>query len=224
MTTAELYRAIRAEMLTFGGELSREDSERPVPALPGWTVKDAYAHVTGLCGDVLDGRMDGAGSPQWTAQQVTARASDDLPSVCAEWERRGRDLDRWLVERGDEGTIFVGFDIWSHYQDVRGALDQPGERDIEQIDYLLARALDAFDRRFRDAAAPALRVITDRVDRTLGEGEPGTTLRTTNYELLRTLFGRRSQRQMISSRWDGDPNPYLEHLHLFELPVADLVD
>jgi uncharacterized protein (TIGR03083 family) len=211
-------------MLAFGDGLSRGDAERPVPALPGWTVKDAYAHVTGLCGDILDGRMDGAGSPPWTGRQVTARANDDLPSVCAEWEGRGRDLDRWLHERGDEGTIFVGFDIWSHYQDVRAALDQRGERNAAHIDYLLARALDAFDGRFRDAGAPVLRVITDRVDRTLGDGPPGATLHTSDYELLRMLFGRRSRTQMISSRWDGDPNPYLEHLHLFELPVADLVD
>ncbi|HSO95908.1 MAG TPA: maleylpyruvate isomerase N-terminal domain-containing protein [Acidimicrobiia bacterium] len=224
MIIEELYRTIRGEMIAFGGGLSRDESERPVPALPGWTVKDAYAHVTGLCGDILDGRMEGAGSPQWTARQVSARANDDLPSVCAEWEGRGPDLDQWLQEQGDQGTIFVGFDTWTHYQDVRAALAQRGERDAVQIDYLLARALDAFDGRFRDAGAPALRVITDRVDRDLGEGRTAATLRTTDYELLRTLFGRRSRSQMISGNWDCDPTPYLEHLHLFELPVADLID
>lgn len=224
MTTTELYRAIRDQMLGFGATLSRQQSERPVPALPGWSVKDAYSHLTGLCGDVLDGRMEGAGSPAWTAKQVAERSHHDLPAVCAEWAERGPALDEWLEEQGDHGTIFVGFDVWTHHQDVRAARGLNGERGAEQVDYLLAKALDAFNDRFRDAGAPALRVITDRVDRNLGNGPPDATLHTTDYELLRTLFGRRSVAQMTRGRWDGDPTPYLEHLHLFEPPAADLVD
>jgi uncharacterized protein (TIGR03083 family) len=211
-------------MLGFGATLAREQSERPVPALPGWSVKDAYSHLTGLCGDVLDGRMEGAGSPPWTAKQVADRSHADLPTVCAEWAERGPALDEWLVEQGEHGTIFVGFDVWNHHQDVRSALDLNGDRGAKHVDYLLAGALNAFNDRFRDAGAPALRVITDRVDRNLGQGPPDATLRTTDYELLRTLFGRRSVAQMTRGGWDGDPTPYLEHLHLFEPPVADLVD
>jgi uncharacterized protein (TIGR03083 family) len=224
VTTTELYRAIRDQMLGFGATLSRGQSERSVPALPGWSVKDAYSHLTGLCSDVLDSHMEGAGSPSWTAKQVAERSSDDLSAVCAEWAERGPHLDAWLEEQGDHGTIFVGFDVWNHHQDVRSALDLNGERGAEPIDYLLAKALDAFNDRFRDAGAPALRVITDRVDRNLGHGPPDATLRITDYELLRTLFGRRSVAQMTRGRWDADSTPYLEHLHLFEPPVADLVD
>jgi uncharacterized protein (TIGR03083 family) len=224
VTTTELYRAIRDQMLGFGTTLSPEQSERPVPALPGWSVKDAYSHLTGLCCDVLDGRMEGAGSPAWTAKQVADRSHDELPAICAEWAERGPALDEWLDEQGGQGTVFVGFDVWNHHQDVRSALGLNGERGAEHVDYLLANALNAFNDRFRDAGAPALRVITDRVDRNLGHGPPDTTLRTTDYELLRTLFGRRSVAQMTRGRWNGDPAPYLEHLHLFEPPVADLVD
>jgi uncharacterized protein (TIGR03083 family) len=224
VTTAELYRAIRDQMVELGTNLSREQSEGPVPALPGWSVKDAYAHLTGLCSDILDGRMEGAGSPAWTARQVAARSNDDLPTVCGEWVERGPDLDEWLEEHGDHGTIFVAFDVWTHHQDVRSALALNGERGAEQVDYLLAKALSTFNDRFRDAGAPALRVVTDRVDRNLGDGPPDATLRTTDYELLRILFGRRSLAQMTSGRWEGDPTPYVDHLHLFEPPAADLVD
>ena len=224
VTIAELYRTIRDQMLGLSANLSPDQSEQPVPALPGWSVKDAYAHLTGLCGDILDGRMEGAGSPDWTAKQVAERSHDDLPGVCAEWAERGPALDEWLEAQGDEGTVFVGFDVWNHHQDVRSALALNGERGAKQVDYLLARALSAFHDRFRDAGAPALRVITDRVDRNLGLGPPDATLRTTDYELLRTLFGRRSLAQMAGGRWEGDPTPYLDHLHLFEPPVTDLVD
>ena len=114
--------------------------------------------------------------------------------------------------------------MWNHHQDVRSAVGLAGERDPEPVDYLLERALDAFDQRFRDGSVPALRVVTGRLERTLGTGTPRATLRTTDYELLRTLFGRRSLAQMAGGRWEGDPTPYLDHLHLFEPPVADLVD
>jgi uncharacterized protein (TIGR03083 family) len=224
MTTSELYRAIRDQMLELGANLSPEQSDQPVPALPGWSVKDTYAHLTGLCGDILDGRMEGAGSPAWTATHVAERSNDDLPAICAEWARTGPRLDTWLQEQGDHGATFVAFDVWTHHQDVRSALDLNGERGAEQVDYLLARALNTFNDRFREAEAPALRVITDRVDRNLGRGPPDAALRTTDYELLRILFGRRSAAQMTNGHWEGDPTPYLDHLHLFEPPAADLVD
>jgi uncharacterized protein (TIGR03083 family) len=224
VTTAQLYAAIRAQMLALGAGLSAEEAETAVPALPGWSVKDAYGHLTGLCADVLDGRMDDAGSPAWTARQVVDRAGRSLPEVCDEWRQRGPALDQWLDDRGGDGTVFVGFDVWNHHQDVRSALGLPRQQADEHIDYLLDHALRAFDQRFREADIAAVRVVTPRVDRDLGAGPPDAVLRTTDYELLRTLFGRRSHAQMTNADWDGDPANYVDQLHLFELPVADLVD
>lgn len=211
-------------MLELAAGLSRERSEFPVPALPGWSVKDAYAHLTGLCGDVLDGRMEGAGSAAWTAKQVAARSSQDLSETCAEWLERGPALDDWLAKAGDRGTIFVAFDVWNHHQDVRSAVSLRGERDPEQVDYLAAEALDAFDGRFREAGVPGLRVVTEHVDRDLGDGPPDATLSTTDYELLRILFGRRSLAQITNAGWKGDPTAYVDHLHLFDPPASDLGD
>jgi uncharacterized protein (TIGR03083 family) len=221
VTTGELYRAVRAKMLALAAGLSREKSELPVPALPGWSVKDAYAHLTGLCGDMLDGRMEGAGSAAWTAKQVAARSSQDLPDVCAEWLERGPALDAWLTKHA---ATFVAFDVWNHHQDVRSAVGLRGERDRGQVDYVATEALDAFDGRFREAGVPALRVTTEGVDRNLGDGPPDATLTTTDYELVRILFGRRSVAQITNAGWTGDPAAYLDHLHLFDPPVSDLAD
>ena len=224
MQTVELYPANRARLLELADRLSDQEAATSVPALPGWTVKDAYAHLTGLCADILDGNMEGAGTPSWTAKQVGDRADRSLADVCAEWAARGPDLDTWLHDRDDQGTAFVGYDVWNHHQDIRSAGGQPGERDTEQLRYLASSALAAFDRRFRDAATPALHVITDTTERDLGDGTPEATLHASDYEILRILFGRRSQPQIEGARWDGDPAPYLDHLHLFELPTADLTD
>ena len=224
VTTAELYPAVRAKLLELAAGLSREQSELPVPALPGWRVKDAYAHLTGLCGDMLDGRMEGAGSAAWTAKQVAARSRHDLSEICAEWLERGPALDDQLAKAGDHAPTFVAFDVWNHYQDVRSAVGLRGERDREQLAYLAAEALGAFDGRFREAGVPALRVITEHVDRNLGDGPPDATLATTDYELVRILFGRRSLAQITNAGWNGEPAAYVDHLHLFDPPVSDLAD
>jgi uncharacterized protein (TIGR03083 family) len=168
--TAELYPENRARLLELAQRLSDAEAGTSVPALPGWTVKDAYAHLTGLCVDVVDGRMDGAGTAPWTARQVRERAIRSLGEVCAEWVARGPDLDTWLANRDDQATAFVGYDVWNHHQDIRSAVGLTGERDANQLSYLAASALAAFDRRFRDAGAPPLHVVTDTGEWDLGDG------------------------------------------------------
>jgi uncharacterized protein (TIGR03083 family) len=222
--TAELYPENRVRLLKLAEELSVAEAAAPVPALPGWSVKDAYAHLTGLCIDVVEGRLDGAGTPSWTARQVGDRADASLDEVCREWVTHGPDLDAWLATADDQRTVFVGYDVWNHHQDIRSAVGLVGERDPRQLPYLVASALAAFDRRFRDAEVPGLRVMTDTDAWDLGDGAPEATLHATDYETLRILFGRRSQEQILAARWEGSPAAYLDHLHLFELPTADLVD
>ena len=223
--TAEVYELTRSRLVVLGRDLGAATAGRAVPALPGWTVKDAFAHLCGLCADVLDGRMDGAGSPAWTARQVAERAGSELPEVVAEWAGRGPALDAWLRDRGDGGTMFVAYDVWNHEQDIRAAVRLAVERSDDRVAYLSGHALAAFDRRFAEAGVPALRVVASGCDQVLGEGDPVATVRLADrYEVLRVLFGRRSVAQIRAAGWSGDPEPYLDHLSLFDQPVADLTE
>src|SRR5205085_1918839 len=119
---------------------------------------------------------------------------------------------------------FLVFDVWSHEQDVLGALGRRGDRTDTRLALLAPLALAVFDRRFRRANAPALRVARGGGDTVIGEGDAAATLRSDDYELLRLLFGRRSLGQIMAAEWDGDPAPYLDHIHIFDLPNADLAD
>ena len=194
-----------------------------MPALPGWSVKDTYAHLAGVCADVLAGNLEGTGTPPWTAKQVADRAPRTLVAVCAEWSDRGAEIDAWVAAA--EGRVApLCFDAWSHEQDILGAVQLAGERDDDRVHYLVAKALDTFDRRVAQAAVPPVRIVTETVDRVLGPGEPAASLRTGDYELLRMLFGRRSRAQILRADWEGDPEPSLDPLHLFDLPVSDLID
>ena len=127
MDVATIYRETRGHLLELARTMDDEQPALPVPALPGWTVKDAYAHLTGLCADVLDGNMAGAGDPAWTRRQVAERSVSDLAEICAEWGERGPELEVWIEGREDP-PMFVAYDVWSHEQDVMGALGLRGER------------------------------------------------------------------------------------------------
>ena len=152
-----------------------------------------------------------------------ARAPRTLEQVCTEWSERGPELDEWINEQ-EEAPAFVAYDVWTHEQDILGALGQHGERDDERVQDLAASALAAFSDRFTAESAPPLKVVGDGVECVLGEGEPAATLRIDDYELMRILFGRRSRQQIEAADWDGDEAPYVDHLHLFPLPEHDIID
>jgi uncharacterized protein (TIGR03083 family) len=208
-----MYAEIRRRMLELP-----VDSERPVPALPGWSVHATYSHVTGGCADVVNGRMEGAGSPEWTAVQVAERAGRSTDEVRDEWRSLAVPFEAWITERGD-GAMFLVYDVWSHYQDVRAANGLLGERD-DLVPELLGRALRVFDGRFQAAGVPALLVG----GRQLGSGEATAAVNADDYNLLRMLFGRRSRGQIEAMDWEGSPDPFMDHLHLFTLPLGDLND
>jgi uncharacterized protein (TIGR03083 family) len=223
MDVATVYGTTRGRLLELAGTLTGAQAELPVPATPGWTVKDAYAHLAGLCADILDERMEGAGEPSWSARQVAERSELSLAEIAAEWAERGPELDDWLEDR-DEAPMFVVYDVWTHEQDILGALGQRGERDDEGLQDLAASALAAFNQRFIAEGVAPLHVIGDQVECVLGDGEPTATLHIDDYELMRILFGRRSYQQIEAADWDGDESRFIDHLHLFALPERDLVD
>jgi uncharacterized protein (TIGR03083 family) len=224
MDVTESYELTRRRLLDVAAGLDDREAGRDVPALPGWTVKDTYAHLTGVCADVLAGRMDGAPSDEWTARQVAERADRSLAEVCAEWDAAAPHFDAWLRDTGDRQTSFAAFDCWAHEQDVLGALGRKGERDDPRVRYLVGRAAEILRGRIGKSGAPPVRIIATTVDEHVGDGEPAATLRTDDYELLRIFMGRRSRAQLEAAGWEGDPAPYVDHMHLFELPRVDLLD
>ena len=224
MDVAILYRETRRQLLDVAAALGADDVSAPVPALPGWSVRDAYAHLTGLCADMLDGRMEGAGSPEWTSVHLLERASRPFADVRAEWAERGPALDDVLRAAGADAPPFVAFDVWTHEQDIRGALGGAGVHDDDRVHWLAGTALGAFAGRYEASGAPAVRIVHTSGERVLGTGPPDVTLRVDDYELARILFGRRSVHQITSADWTGEPTAVIEQLHLFDLPVVDLAD
>jgi len=226
---SDIYIASRSRLIELAATLTPEQLATPLPATPPWVAADAIRHLTGVCADVLDGEMEGAGSPQWTAAQIAKRCDADVDAVCAEWAARAPELDA-RVEQAGRAMSFVAFDTWTHEQDVRAAAGVGGARDEIATD-LASIALETFAPRYAKSGAPALRIDLGSEPVMLGEVDddstPTLTLTTTPYELLRMVFGRRSRTQMEAAEWSGsaaDRDKAIEALHLFDMPPVDIAD
>lgn len=215
MSIDEFYRDARTRITALVADLPPEARDTPVPACPGWAVRDVVAHLAGTAEDSVAGRLRGIPSEHETAGQV-ARARD---LTCEEL------FDRWaraspLVEqRIATAQIWPAvIDVLSHEHDIRGAVGRPGARDTPAVlavtDLLL---------RFR----PPVPMTIEVEDATFRLGDPpadGLTLRTRRWEALRWRTGRRSRAQLAAMDWSHDPAPVLDHLAFFGPAAADLVE
>lgn len=69
-----LYRANAEAVAALGRDLSAAQLATAVPATPGWTAHEVFAHLAGGPADLVTGRMDDAPGPEWTARHVNERA------------------------------------------------------------------------------------------------------------------------------------------------------
>jgi hypothetical protein len=77
---SHLYGDSRARLLALVSELDDRGLDdrgaaTPVPACPGWRVRDVVAHLTAVAEDVLEGRLTGPPTEEQSAAQV-ARFED----------------------------------------------------------------------------------------------------------------------------------------------------
>jgi uncharacterized protein (TIGR03083 family) len=138
------YAAGRQRLTELVQDLDEDAAAMPVPCCPAWSVTDVVAHLTGVCADVLAGRIDGVGTDPWTDAQVVARRDLPLKDVVAEWNDVAPAVEAMAGAFGAAGFQWVG-DQAIHEHDVRGALDRPGARDSETIEVGLRLALPPFD-------------------------------------------------------------------------------
>ncbi|MQA83318.1 MAG: maleylpyruvate isomerase family mycothiol-dependent enzyme [Streptosporangiales bacterium] len=217
MNSAEIYDAARKRIV----ELVRAgDQDAAVAACPGWTVRDLVAHLAGGLGSFLSRDFDAGEYANHGERTVHERRGRSFDELLAEWERHRAAADEAFAS--PMGGVLVA-EIVSHEHDIRTALARPGARDDEAVRAALDRPLQEIDRRMRDGGLPALRILVNGEERVLGEGDPAGTLRVTAFELLRSIGGRRSQRQVRALDWDVDPEPFLGVFTLFgEFRADDL--
>ena len=110
----------------------------------GWTVADVAAHVIGSMADVVNGRLEGLGSPEVTAREVAerqGRSPADLASELAQVTKLAADLGAGFDDAAwaapapggydgplGEGVEALWYDTYLHADDIRAALGRRPER------------------------------------------------------------------------------------------------
>ena len=211
---SQLYGDSRGRLVALVSGLDEPGLAAPVPACPGWRVRDVVAHLTAVGEDVLEGRLTGPPTEEQSAAQVARFVGRPFPEVLARWDE--------LAPRF--ASAIDGFEVWpavldvaTHEQDIRGALGAPGARDSDVVRLGSDRLL-----RWLQPPVP-LRVVVEDGAYDLGpDGDDAILLRTERFEAFRWRMGRRSRRQLVDLDWTGDPTPALDHLVVFGPTATDI--
>ncbi|HZT67100.1 MAG TPA: maleylpyruvate isomerase N-terminal domain-containing protein [Acidimicrobiales bacterium] len=188
------------------------NADSVIPSCPDWRVRDLVAHLAGLCEDWVAGRLDGYASEAWTASQV-ARFSDlPVQAVLGRWEEA---LEPFAALEdhpvmGPPARWAFG-DAVIHEADLRGTL-KADRVPADAVALALRGSIGRWRQVLGEASAPTLLLRAPEL-REWWLGVPddpqATTVEAPAYEVFRALAGRRTEDQMRSWQWEGDPGPFL---------------
>ncbi len=149
MTTldrTEITDGFLAELDNFGeliGPLDRAALDSP-SRCAGWTVGDVAGHMVGQITDVVEGRLDGLGSPEVTereAKERAGRSGKELADELSQGRARSAEMlplfddAAWNGPVGSDypgtladGILALWYDGYLHADDIRSALGMPSAR------------------------------------------------------------------------------------------------
>ena len=224
-------------------ELTPEQLEQKVPFSPEWSVKDVAAHMASEASVVLDTLPEGLFYMenarraeredvirQWNADQLERRRKLSLSEILDEWAANVPTiLEAVRGQRpfaspypGQEYVLVV--DLAMHTQDIRNLVGRPGDRDSAAVGYALPSFGFILGQRINEVGLPALQLRYGEKSRVLGDGEPGATITSDRYELVRALANRRSTAQIRAYDWTGDPEPYLPIIPAYQPRDDDIFE
>jgi uncharacterized protein (TIGR03083 family) len=190
----------RARSIALLRSVNDAEASTPVLTCPGWTVREVACHLSGVCDDLLHGRLTDIGSDAWTDAQVRRQDAQSLGAILDEWEGSAARFDELVPLIPEPSNLQLVMDQVNHEQDLRLALSIPGAQDepavsigLEFLLLLLRRTDAGFADEVR-AAVPS------------------------DFELLRALSGRRSAAQLEAL--GIDPGRLTEHLAPTPMSIA----
>ena len=214
---ARLYRDAQTSFVDLFQSLDESDWATTVPCTPNWTVRDVLSHVAGVTDDIANGRVDGAASDPWTQAQVERWRDADASAL----------IDQWSGQLGDVATLLEALgevrppsDCHTHEHDIRHALGRPDNQSSEIMGFLSGRFQAV------PCGRPVAITFTDGTTGFMpGDGEPIELSGVTQFEFVRSRFGRRSRDQVAAYDWSDTPgDDLLTNWFAFgpsELPIVE---
>ncbi|MEU5314777.1 maleylpyruvate isomerase family mycothiol-dependent enzyme [Streptomyces sp. NPDC021562] len=196
------YRSCRDNIIRLA-RTHPEKASWPVPACPGWSVRDVISHLLQVCRLVVaevpvDIHHPPAPEPTVPLMQLLT-AWEELDEVLAEVLER----TPWLRR----GTMLL--DAFSHELDIRAAAGMPPPHDHPAFADALELATMGFTMSVNARRLPTLRIKTPGHAWLIGDGTPAATVRGESLEVFRSLTGRRTLAQIRELSWSADPASWL---------------
>ncbi|MHB1487114.1 MAG: maleylpyruvate isomerase family mycothiol-dependent enzyme [Acidimicrobiales bacterium] len=219
---AHSYGQARRDLCRYILSLPSASTDAAVPACPGWSVGDVMAHLAGSAADVLDGRIEGVGTADWTAAQVDQRRGLALEAVVGEWSASGPGFEAVLAGLPFDIAALALGDLVTHEHDIRSAMGNAEGRDTPAHERALQYQVAGLGRRLEGAGLPGLRLVAGNQEWVVGPGQPAASVEGDRHEILRALSSRRSAAQIRAMKWDGSPEGFLAVLGAYgPLPTSN---
>lgn len=199
------YRDLRTRVHALVESLDDSALEVSAPATPRWRAHDVLSHLVGVTEDVVNGRLDGLASDEWTQAQVDRRRAASAADLLAEWEEFGPRFEAMLGGAPAEIAGQALFDAGTHEHDLRNALGVTGARDSEAISVGWDWIIDVRTR----ANAPAIRFVVEEGEAVSGVGDVVARVEAPRFELFRAVSGRRTAQEIGRYAWDREPDASL---------------
>jgi uncharacterized protein (TIGR03083 family) len=208
------YRAARERVSQIVLEAGADDT--PVPACPGWTVRDVLAHLASIPEDVAAGKLAGPPDDDFTAAQVARWEGVPTDKMITAWAAASPDLEA-LIREVKVWPPYL--DVLAHEHDILGALGRAERRDSEDVMNAGTCLIGSFH--------PAVPMVANLEGEAFDLGPTGSdlapvVLHSTYFETFRFRLGRRSRRQLAAMEWSGDPAPFVETLTIFGPAPLDI--
>jgi hypothetical protein len=183
------------------------EMDKPVPAMPGLTVRDVLDGLVATGADALDGDIHATYAAPDGERAPDARTDAELLSA---WDAQAAGIAALVRDDALAGRLLI--DLVTHEHDLRGALDCPGARADDAVAIAVELLGSEFAARLRATGVPALRLTCEQWGYETAPPPVRAILVADRFELFRGFTGRRSAAEVRRWMWSGDPGPYLPYL------------
>ena len=215
------YRAARERMVDLVAHVAESTAATPVAACPAWTVKDLFAHVTGIATDLSAGNLPQGDTQAWVDRQVAERRGISLDAVIEEWTSVAPTFESMIDERPRRWWGLT-YDTVVHEHDLRTALGVGGARRGGGVALAARYGLRLVAGDLAARGLGAVEVVIDGELFLVGEGAVRLRVEGTAFEMLRTLGSRRTLDEVAATVTAGDLAVVLGGLLHMDPPRASL--
>jgi len=203
----EIWLATRQRVRDLLAGRTPAEMARPVPAMPGLTVRDVLRGLVATGADALDGDLHATYAASGGGRAPAAGTDAEL---LAAWDAQAGGIAALVREDPRAGRLLI--DLATHEHDLRAALDCPGARADDAVAVAVELLAREFAARLRATGVPALRLTCEQWGYETAPPPVHAILVADRFELFRGFTGRRSAAEVRRWMWSGDPGPYLPYL------------